>query len=221
MNSKRLRTPGGERVRYDIWLLSAAIVMSVLSEYFRPCLREHSFTFAMMSTISILLTANQKKLSAVNWCRFASIRDQTQQRADVIEETGGPFEETLEDSGDFEPAALEETTLKDQFELKLKSFYRTSSLMELLLKNNWRGFCGTNLPETLEFLERTSHIWKHVQEIYNMRPLIGSFQKCGMKFMTLAFRKGAVGRVLYRCTLKSCADGILQLMQQVGHVANI
>ena len=25
---------GGERVRYDIWLLSAAIVMSVLSEYF-------------------------------------------------------------------------------------------------------------------------------------------------------------------------------------------
>ena len=49
---------GGRSERFDIWLLTAAIVMSVLSENFRACLRAHRFTFAAVSTVSVLLTAN-------------------------------------------------------------------------------------------------------------------------------------------------------------------
>ena len=92
--------PEGRRVRFDIWLLSAATVTSILSEKVRAYLGEHGFAFAVVSTAIILLTAKNKLSIRIRQCT-ASIRDRMRQRAGVIE-TG--------------------RTLRDRFEVELKKY---------------------------------------------------------------------------------------------------
>lgn len=81
-----------------------------------------------------------------------------QQRAEVIEETGDPFE----DAGNYKPAVLREATLSEQFELELKSFLSNVN------------FDGMTFPEELVIF-----LWdKFAKDIRFFGKNISHFETC-------------------------------------------
>ena len=148
-------TDGGWRSeRLDVWLLAAATVMSVLSENFRARLREHGFTFAAVSTILILLTGNQKKLTAAFRRCTASSRVHMQRKAEVVEE----------DAGDFTPEVP--ATLRKQFEHNLESFlshikFDEITPREVLVGRLWDKFS----KDIRMFGKNTSHFEKSPKDL--------------------------------------------------------
>ena len=92
----------GRRVRYDIWLVSVVIIISLLFENIRTCLREHGFVFVAGSTVLIMLTNQNIQVKMPQFVARTKVR--LQQRESINQGVA--------------------TTLKDLFELELEGFLR-------------------------------------------------------------------------------------------------